>query len=91
MKSKVIKENKKIKFGKAELPKGIEDPKNHKVKITTWVDGDLLLKLREEAAQVPGGKYQALINDILRKHVEGPGSLEARLARLETILKGKTA
>lgn len=76
----------KIKLGKAELPEGAMDTKNHKVKITTWIDGDVLERIRIEAKKTPGGKYQSLINDVLRRHVESGSNLEERLERLEKAL-----
>lgn len=80
------KANKKISYGKVELEGTPFDPKQSKVKITTWVDADVLLALREQAAR-NGSKYQTLMNHILREAVSsGRGTLEDRLKRIEDAL-----
>ncbi len=54
-----------------------------KIRITTYVDRDVLVRLREAAREL-GSKYQALLNQILRDYLLGQKQgLSARLARLE--------
>lgn len=63
------KNNPKIKLGKVDLlDESYEDPKNHKLRITTWIDGDIYDELKKRAlAGEADGKYQTLMNDLLRE------------------------
>jgi len=53
-----------------------------KVRITTFLDEDLLIKIKEEAKS-QGKKYQSLLNEKLREAFMGEEGLETRLRRLE--------
>jgi len=53
-----------------------------KVRITTFLDEDLLIKIKEEA-KAQGKKYQSFLNQKLREVFMGEEGLEARLERLE--------
>lgn len=82
----------KIEHGKIDLGPEYKDPANAKVKITIWLSGDTLKKLKERAILSHGGKYQTLINDILTRAIEGKplDDWESRLQALEkAILKKK--
>ena len=70
-----------------EIEKAMMAPrKDHKVRITTMLDGDILDKLKE-MADSEKVKYQTLLNSILRdalfkKHNK---SIESRLEKLEEL------
>ncbi len=59
---------KKIKYGSVDVPEDIMNPANAKVKITMWIDGDILFELRKRAEKSKG-KYQTLTNEILREYL----------------------
>lgn len=70
--SNTRKENKTYELDEMEFapesnfePKNI-DPKNAKVRITMWVDGDVILAARAEA-KAAKKKYQTLLNERLRE------------------------
>lgn len=63
-----------------------------KVRITTYLDKDLLETLRKVATE-SGGKYQAVLNQILRQALMGEAEgLLSRIERLErAVYKTKAA
>lgn len=69
------------------------DLENVKIRITTYLDRDLIAVLKK-IAKTHGGKYQSLLNSILRTALLGETSfedLESRIERLENeVLKKKT-
>ena len=71
------------------LDDSYSDPQNHKVKITTYIDGDILLELKTRA-KIHGGKYQSYLNKILRDalFVEKEG-LEQKVNIMWKMLNGK--
>lgn len=73
--------NKKITYGKVEIPDDAFDPRNVKERITIMVDQDVLDEYRAKA-QKTGDKYQSLINRTLREALEKP-ELEKRIEKLE--------
>ncbi len=77
--------NKKISYGKIEIPEEAFDPKNIKERITIMIDQDILDAYRS-TAQKTGDKYQSLINRTLKEALEQPG-LEKRIERLEQKIK----
>lgn len=88
MKTKNIKYSKKDKLPPDEFEK-----KNSKVRITTFIDLDILEKLKEEAAET-GSKYQTLLNEKLRKILleektikEALSDINRRLANVEKRMK----
>ena len=81
----------KIKFGKKDLLNESDlDPKNHKVRITSFIDGDVLAELKARAEQ-QGTKYQTLLNQLLRQALKDSASLAERLKRLEDAVFSKNA
>jgi hypothetical protein len=63
---------KKIKYGtKDVLPSGKFDPKKSKVRISLFVDGDLLMEFKEAAKHSQHGEYQTLMREKLRESVFG--------------------
>jgi hypothetical protein len=60
-----------MSYGKTEVDFSNLDPREVKVRISTFVDGDVLKKLKMHA-QKGGLKYQTLLNSVLRKYVESP-------------------
>ncbi len=83
------KKNKKISYGAVEAPEGFDNPKNHKVRVTMWMDGDLLEALKKHAEEVGAG-YQTLAQKLLRDAISETESFAARLERIEKALKLKT-
>lgn len=72
---------------KSRLTEDILDPKNHKVRITTWIDGDLLQHLKMKA-EAEGTRYQSLLNKLLRDLlINQESDVQARLAAIEKRLK----
>lgn len=53
-----------------EIDESYLDRKEHKVKISAFVDGDIIDALRDRAEK-SGGKYQTLMNKILRDALFG--------------------
>lgn len=77
--------NKKITYGKVDVPEEAFDPRNIKERITIMVDQDVLDEYRLKA-QKTGDKYQSLINRTLREALEKP-ELEKRIEKLEQKMK----
>lgn len=84
------KKSKRISYGTVEAPEGFNDPKNHKVRVTMWMDGDLLMALKKRAEEVGAG-YQTLAQKLLRDAVSETESLSQRLERIEKALKLKVS
>lgn len=63
-----LKNNPGIKLGNVELPDGFDDLENEKLRITAWIDGDIYNELKRRAdAGEANGKYQTLMNELLRE------------------------
>ncbi len=77
--------NKKISYGKVEIPPDAFDAKNIKERITIMLDQDILDTYRRRAKQT-GDKYQSLINRALRESLAKP-NLEKRIEILEQQVK----
>jgi hypothetical protein len=60
----------KIKYGKVTLGPEFLDPKNHKVRITTFIPGDVLQWLRSEADKMGIG-YQTFLAIKLKELKDG--------------------
>ena len=60
--------NPKIKYAKRSDRLSREDiePKNVKERVNMFVDEDVVNAFREYASKMPGGKYQTLMNQVLR-------------------------
>lgn len=54
----------------------------NKARITIRLDQDILAWFKQRVHEQGGGNYQTLINDALRQHIDGHGSLEAMLRRV---------
>ena len=63
-----------------------EDLKNVKVRITTYIDKDLLETLKL-VAQKRGGRYQTLLNEALRMSLTGKGTYEDLFDRIDRLEK----
>ena len=62
-----MKNSKKdIVEGKVNLTESDLDIKKAKVRVNTWIDGDIVLKLKKEAKKMGKG-YQTLLNETLRE------------------------
>lgn len=57
------------------------DKKNTKVRITTFIDLDIIEKLKEEAAN-SGKKYQTLLNEKLREVLLEEESIKSTLSNI---------
>lgn len=82
--------NKNIKYGDVDvLPPGVEyNPKDVKVKISMFLDGDIIKVCKDQAAK-NGMGYQTFINLTLRKLLidMNTDDLSARVSALETIVR----
>jgi uncharacterized protein (DUF4415 family) len=70
-----------------EIEKAMMAPrKDHKIRITTMLDGDILDRLKE-VADSEKVKYQTLLNNILRDALfkKNSNSIESRLEKLEEL------
>lgn len=81
MKTNNIKFSKKDKISENEF-----DSKNVKIRITTFIDLDILEKLKEEAS-LSGKKYQTLLNDKLRQVLFDEEAIHSTLVDLDKRLK----
>jgi uncharacterized protein (DUF4415 family) len=77
--------NKKLNYGKVEIPEDAFESKNVKERITIMLDQDILDSYKKKATKT-GDKYQSLINRTLREALESPG-LEERVETLERKIK----
>ncbi|MEZ4740857.1 MAG: BrnA antitoxin family protein [Bdellovibrionota bacterium] len=59
-----------LHYGKKDFIEGDLSPQSAKVKVTIYLDGDLLLEVRRKAKKL-GKKYQTLINESLREKFLG--------------------
>ncbi|MBX3033234.1 MAG: hypothetical protein KF865_04855 [Bdellovibrionaceae bacterium] len=68
------------------------EPQNHKVRITTFLDGDILEELKKRANK-QGTKYQTLLNRLLRESLwaSQKDELADRLEKLERVVFKKSA
>ena len=91
------KNNPKIKLSENSLlDDSYLDPKEHKLRITAYIDGDIYAELNKRAANGEGNsKYQTLMNELLRDLLFGKTNTEAagdnlsvRVAMLESKFKG---
>jgi hypothetical protein len=83
-----MKTNKKdIVYGDVEISEEDLKIENAKVRVNTWIDGDIVQELRRRA-ESENTKYQTLLNNLLRASVfKKDASLDEiieRLGRLET-------
>jgi predicted DNA binding CopG/RHH family protein len=82
----------KISFGSVELQEDEFNPKNGKIRVTMWIELDLLDQVRKKAAD-EGEKYQPWIKKQLREIVSGDSEkkIENRLIALEHAVFKKRA
>jgi hypothetical protein len=66
-----IKRNKDIEYGNVNLLDDEFDPKNVKIRVTTLIDEDVLLLLKDYAKR-RGNKYQTVLNGLLRAFFDKP-------------------
>lgn len=77
--------NKKIIYGKLDLPDEEFESKNVKERITIFIDQDVLNQFRARAKKEKA-KYQTLINQCLREAALKP-ALEDRVEALELAIR----
>lgn len=80
-----MKKNKNVEYGNVELDADEFDSKQTKVRITTFVDLDVLEKLKSEA-KAEGVGYQTLLNQKLRELVLGESASNAYKDSVKEIL-----
>ena len=81
---------KKIKYGKVDVDLSNVKPDEIKVRITTFLDSDVLEALKAQAKDLGTG-YQTFLNSFLRESLlKEPGVL-TRLKRIEKAILGKGA
>ena len=83
-----MKTNKKdIIYGDVEISEEDLKIENAKVRVNTWIDGDIVQELRRRA-ESENTKYQTLLNNLLRASVFKKDAfldeIIERLGRLET-------
>jgi len=84
------KTKKDIKYGNVDVDSPSEwSKKDVKVRITTFLDEDLLDAIKAEAVS-QNKKYQTYLNERLREMFLGEETLEARLRRVEEIVAKKS-
>ena len=71
------KKFKRLPRGSFLAKTGETEPRNTKVRISILLDLDVLNFFKERAAKAGALAYQTQINQILRAHMEGKGSLDA--------------
>lgn len=72
-----LKEMKRLPRGSFRAKPGATDPKNCKVKITIYLDADVLDYFKKRAEQPNAAPYQTQINNELRKVMEnGPADVK---------------
>jgi uncharacterized protein (DUF4415 family) len=77
-----MKNNKIIYSKKDKLSSDEFEKQNTKVRITTFIDVDVVEKLKEEAAHT-GKKYQTLLNEKLREVVLEEETLKSTLSDID--------
>ena len=61
-----------IQYGNVDiLDEDAFDPRNVKVRITTFIDEDILIQLKDYAKK-RGSKYQTILNSLLRSFFDKP-------------------
>ena len=65
------KNSKPITYGDVELDLDEFEPRKVKVRVTTLIDQDILIKLKEFASK-KGDKYQSVLNSLLRSFFDKP-------------------
>lgn len=60
-----------IEYGNVELPEDEFAPKNVKIRVTTLIDEDVLMMLKNYAKK-RGSKYQSVLNALLRMFFDKP-------------------
>ena len=78
-----MKTNKKdIVYGDVEISEEDLKIENAKIRVNTWIDGDIVQELRKRA-KLENTKYQTLLNNLLRASVfKKDASLDEILERL---------
>ena len=72
------KKFKRLPRGSFSAKSGETEPRNTKVRISILLDLDLLNFFKESASKAGALAYQTQINQILRAHMEGNGSINAK-------------
>ncbi|MCB0407573.1 MAG: hypothetical protein KDD34_05160 [Bdellovibrionales bacterium] len=91
MNTKSKKKKKDIIFGNKDFDAPTDwEKKDIKIRITTFLDEDLLEKIKTEA-RLQNKKYQTYLNERLRELFMGEESIESRLKSLEEIIKKRRA
>ena len=82
------KKFKRLPRGSFLAKTGETEPRNTKVRISILIDLDVLNFFKERASKAGALAYQTQINQILRAHVEGKESVDARsLARDDRFIR----
>jgi uncharacterized protein (DUF4415 family) len=62
---------KKFKTGSVDIPKDEFDPTKAKVRISLFVDADVLSAFKQAAKSAPHGEYQTLMREKLKEAIFG--------------------
>jgi len=85
-----MKTNKDIKYGDVEVDLKNIDDSEVKIRITTMLDKDVLLTLKENAKAL-GTRYQSYLNQHLRETLLNEQGLLTRIDKLEKAVLKKQA
>ena len=78
----------KIRYAKKDvLPPGDFDPKESKVRISLFIDGDVLMAFKEAAKSTSHGEYQTLMREKLRESIFGKRIDPALREAIREVLK----
>ena len=78
----------KIRYSKKDvLTPGEFDPKESKVRISLFIDGDVLMAFKEAAKSTSHGEYQTLMREKLRESIFGKRIDPALREAIREILK----
>lgn len=82
--------NKKFEYGNVEVNLKDVRPEEIKIRITTFLDLDVVEKLKANAKDLGMG-YQTFLNSYLRESILNEPGVLTRLKRIEKALTGKGA
>ena len=80
---------KKFKTGKVDIPKEEFDPSKAKVRISLFVDADVVAAFKDAAKSTPSGEYQGLMREKLREAIFGKQVDDRLLETIREVVRGE--
>lgn len=77
----------KFKTGKVDIPREEFDPSKAKVRISLFVDADVVAAFKNAAKSTPSGEYQALMRERLREAIFGKQVDEHLLETIREVVR----